>query len=172
MRKIAEEVGIKPASIYFFYENKEELFIAAFQKYLDDHFKMLERTLHENKEKHVRHIFSAMLHEIVAHHRGDLTGTNVYVSLVTTPISGIEQHLNKHMLQINVWLVESLESALKWNYPRITASEVDQVIKQWVIIGNGIFWGIMLYEGDALLEQVELADQMINTLFLEIEKNI
>ncbi|ASN04401.1 TetR/AcrR family transcriptional regulator [Virgibacillus necropolis] len=170
MRKIATEVGIKPASIYFFYENKETLFIAAFQQLLDDHFRQMESVLNNNKNSPVNQIFSALLHGIVAHHKGDEQRTTAYISLVTSPIPKINEHLNNHMLHINDWLVESLGSFLKKSYPLMSSCEVDRVIKQWVLIGNGVFWGIKLYEGKDFTEQVELADQMIHTLFLELEE--
>ncbi|MEC5423150.1 TetR/AcrR family transcriptional regulator [Virgibacillus sp. C22-A2] len=170
MRKIAAEVDIKPASIYFFYENKEELFIAAFKQLLNNHFKAIEQVLINSKNSPVTEIFTALLHGIVAHHKGDEQSTTAYISLVTSPIPGISKHLNSYMLYINDYLVESLGSVLKKSYPLMSTHEVDRVIKQWVFIGNGVFWGIKLYEGDAFNEQVDLAEKMIQTLFLELEK--
>ncbi|MFB4168355.1 TetR/AcrR family transcriptional regulator [Virgibacillus sp. JSM 102003] len=170
MRKIATEVEIKPASIYFFYENKEKLFIAAFRQLLDDHFRKLESVLNNNQNSPVNEIFSALLHGIVAHHKGNEQHTTAYISLVTAPIPEIFKHLNSYMLYINDWLFDSLESVLKENYPLMPSTEVDRVIKQWVLIGNGVFWGIKLYDGKDFAEQVELADKMIQTLFTELEE--
>lgn len=168
MRKIAAEVGIKPASIYFFYENKEELFIAAFKQLLDNHFSKMESILKENKDKPVEQIFSAMFQGIVSHHKGDIQGTNAYISLVTSPIPEITKYLYNHMLRYNDWLVDSLESILKSSYPMLLQHEIDRVIKQFVLIGNGIFWGIKLYHDEDFEEQVVLANQIIHSLFDEI----
>ncbi|HLS07937.1 hypothetical protein, partial [Lentibacillus sp.] len=60
--------------------------------------------------------------------------------------------------------------ALIGSYPMMTEAETDKVIKQWVLIANGVFWGIKLYEGRDFTEQVELADQMILTLFHDLER--
>lgn len=170
MRKIATNVGIRPASIYYFYENKEKLFIAAFQQLLNDHFKNLKKILSQNKDSEVEEIFSALLHGNVEHHLDDLQSTNAYISLVTSPIPEIKSYLSNHMLRINDWLNESLKSALIGSYPMMTEAETDKVIKQWVLIANGVFWGIKLYEGRDFTEQVELADQMILTLFHDLER--
>ncbi|EQB34651.1 MULTISPECIES: TetR/AcrR family transcriptional regulator [Virgibacillus] len=170
MRKIASEVGIKPASIYFFYENKETLFIAAFHQLLENHFNEMQRIRHRYQDKSVEQIFSAMLHGIVAHHKGDEQGTTAYISLVTSPITEIKKDLHDHMQRYNDWLVESLENALKSSYPLMSSKEVDRVIKQFVLIGNGVFWGIKLYEGEGFEEQVRLADQMLHTLFAELKE--
>ncbi|MBT2216739.1 TetR/AcrR family transcriptional regulator [Virgibacillus dakarensis] len=171
MRKIATDVGIKPASIYFFYKNKEALFIDAFQQLLDNHFHAMERALQENKDKPIEQILSAMLHGSVTHHKDDEPGTKAYISLVTAPIPEIKQHLTSHMQRYNDWLVDSLEAALKSSYPLMPSREVARVIKQFVLIGNGVFWGINLYEGKDFAEQVDLADQMIQTLVLELNQN-
>lgn len=171
MRKIATEVGIKPASIYFFYKNKQALFIDAFQQLLDNHFQAMQRALLENEGKPVEQILSAMLHGSVAHHKHDESGTKAYISLVTAPIPEIKQHLQNHMLTYNEWLVRSLETALKSSYPLMPAAEMEQVIKQFVLIGNGVFWGMNLYAGEDFTEQVDLADQMLHTLILKLDQN-
>lgn len=165
MRKIANEVGIKPASIYFFYENKEALFLAAFEQLINNHFNEMKRILYENKDSPVEKIFSAMLKGIVSHHTGDLQATTAYISLVTSPIPEIKADLQKHMLKFTDWLVDSLEDVLKRDFPLIPSSEVNRVIKQFVLLGNGVFWGINLYKGEDFEEQVVLADQMIHSIF-------
>lgn len=170
MRKIATEVGIKPASIYFFYQNKEELFIAAFKQLLDNHFRKMESILDENRDKPVEQIFSAMFKGIVAHHKGDIPSTDAYISLVTSPIPEITKYLNDHMMRYNDWLVDSLGSILKESYPMMTQHEIDRVIKQFVLIGNGVFWGIKLYHDDDFEEQVVLADHIIHSLFDKLNK--
>jgi AcrR family transcriptional regulator len=165
MRKIANEVGIKPASIYFFYKNKEELFIAAFQQLLDNHFNKMIEVINDNGDKHVSEIFTSLLHGIVEHHTGDREGTNAYISLVTAPIPEIHKYLTKHMLQFNEWLMETLVLALRKSYPSIPEGEIDRTIKKYVLLGNGVFWGINLYEGEDFIEQVEIAEELLESIF-------
>ncbi len=168
MRKIADEVGIKPASIYFFYKNKEELFKAAFKRLLKNHLRKMEGILKDNSDKPIEEIFSAMIHGIVSHHKGDMQSTNAYISLVTTPIDGISEYLYEHTQRYNDWLVSSLEKVLKSSYPQITLEEMNRMIKQFVLIGNGVFWGIKLYDGEDFNEQVVLAIQVIHALIDEM----
>ena len=168
MRKIAQEVGIKPASIYFFYENKEALFSAAFKQLLMNHFNMMKTTLEKNKDEPVDKIFTSMLQGIVSHHTGDFQATTAYISLVTSPIPEIKMDLQKHMLHYAEWLEKSLKIALKNSFPSIPTHEVNRVIKQFILLGNGIFWGINLYNDKDLTEQVTLAEQMIHSTFNEL----
>ncbi|MFE4708270.1 TetR/AcrR family transcriptional regulator [Peribacillus simplex] len=170
MKKIADEVGIKPASIYFFYKNKEELFIAAFQQLLDNHLAEMKRILAKTSSRSVDRIFSEMLHGIVKYHKDDERGTMAYISLVTSPIPEIKLYLQKYLLHFNDWMASSLEDLLRQRYPSISADEVDQIIKQFVLLGNGLFWGINLYEGQDLMEQVHIADRFISFMFSDIER--
>ena len=170
MKKIADEVGIKPASIYFFYKNKEELFIAAFQHLLDNHLAEMKRILAATSSRSVDRIFSEMLHGIVKYHKDDEQGTMAYISLVTSPIPEIKLYLQKYLLHFNEWLVSSLEDLLRQSYPSLSTEEVDQIIKQFVLLGNGLFWGINLYEGQDLMEQVQIADRFISSMFRDIER--
>ncbi|MCZ0873850.1 TetR/AcrR family transcriptional regulator [Peribacillus sp. AS_2] len=170
MKKIADEVGIKPASIYFFYKNKEELFIAAFQHLLDNHLAEMKRILAETSSRSVDRIFSEMLHGIVKYHKDDEQGTMAYISLVTSPIPEIKLYLQKYLLHFNDWMVSSLEDLLRQSYPSLSTDEVDQIIKQFVLLGNGVFWGINLYEGQDLMEQVQIADRFISSMFRDIER--
>ncbi|MFF2455232.1 TetR/AcrR family transcriptional regulator [Peribacillus simplex] len=170
MKKIADEVGIKPASIYFFYKNKEELFIAAFQQLLDNHLAEMKRILAKTSSRSVDQIFSEMLHGIVKYHKDDERGTMAYISLVTSPIPEIKLYLQKYLLHFNDWMASSLEELLRQRYPGISADEVDQIIKQYVLLGNGLFWGINLYEGQDLMEQVHIADRFISSMFSDIER--
>ncbi|MCU6599633.1 TetR/AcrR family transcriptional regulator [Peribacillus frigoritolerans] len=170
MKKIADEVGIKPASIYFFYKNKEELFIAAFQHLLDNHLAEMKRILAETSSRSVDRIFSEMLHGIVKYHKDDEQGTMAYISLVTSPIPEIKLYLQKYLLHFNDWMATSLEDLLRQSYPSLSTNEVDQIIKQFVLLGNGLFWGINLYEGQDLMEQVQIADRFISSMFRDIER--
>ncbi|MBS4208086.1 TetR/AcrR family transcriptional regulator [Bacillus sp. FJAT-50079] len=170
VKKIADEVGIKPPSIYFFFKNKEDLFMAAFKQLLDNHFKKMESISKENWDKPVEEIFMAMIQGIVSHHKGDMEGTNAYISLVTSPIEEISKYLYHHMLRYNEWLVDLLETLLKSKYPNISSPEMDRIVKKFVLIGNGVFWGIKLYDEENLEEQLVLANQIIHALFEEVNE--
>lgn len=170
MKRIADEVGIKPASIYFFYENKEQLFIAAFQQILENHHEAMKKTLAENIDKPVEKIFPAMLQGIVDHHTSNMAETSAYLSLVTAPVPEIKNHIQSYLTGFNDWMADVLESALYKNYPSISLEDVNRIIKQYVLLGNGIFWGINIYNADYLAEQVQLAEQIFESLFQQLNK--
>jgi hypothetical protein len=126
--------------------------------------------INDNRDKHVSEIFTALLHGIVDHHKGDKEGTNAYISLVTSPIPEIHTFLTKHMLHFNTWLSQSLEQALKASYPSISESDIDRTVKKYVLIGNGVFWGINLYEGENFNEQVELGIELLKSILVQLDE--
>lgn len=170
MKRIADEVGIKPASIYFFYENKEKLFIAAFQHILENHHRAMKKVLAENIERPVAQIFPAMLQGIVDHHTSNMAETSAYISLVTAPVPEIKNHIQSYLISFNEWMMDSLENAVCKDYPAIEPADVDRIIKQYVLLGNGIFWGINLYDAAYLNEQVHLAEQIFHSLFHQLDR--
>jgi len=170
MRKIAAKAGIKSASIYFFYKNKSELFIEAFQHLLDDHFNEMKHVLNQAKDRHVRDVFSALLYGTIHYHQQHLEATNAYVSLVTAPIDDIQLHLQKHIQRVNEWMIDSLKKVLKRSYSFISDKEIDRMIKRFVLIGNGLFWGRYLYNSEDFQDQLDLAEELLQATFDLLEK--
>lgn len=171
MRKIANEVGIKPASIYFFYENKETLFIAAFKKLLNAHFDMMQTTLEKHKNQSIDQIFIALLKGIVMHHREDMESTTAYISLVTAPIPEIKTYLQEHMETFGKWLENELSTLLTNNFQNIETKEIERVVQQFNIIGNGLFWGVSIYDETTVNEQLLLAEEIFRSMIQDLTKH-
>ncbi|UOQ94737.1 TetR/AcrR family transcriptional regulator [Halobacillus shinanisalinarum] len=168
LQKIAQEVGIKPASVYFYYKNKESLFTAAFQRILDRHFAQMKKIMKEVEDRHIEVIFHSLLDGTVSYHKENTTETTAYISLVTSPIPEIKEFIQKYMLTFNDWLKESLYSNVKRDYPHISEDEIAKINKQYILIANGVFWGIHLYKDDDFAEQIHLAREMIANVLHQI----
>ena len=164
MRSIAKEVGIKPASIYFFYKNKEALFLAAFEKLLEDHFKHMKSILEEVQDQPMVAIFETLLKGTVDYHRNNQAETNVYISLVTSPPPEIHHFLQEHIQKFDTWLIDSLMSFIQRDKPDMNDMQAAQLIKQFVLIMDGIFWEINLYDEQPLKEQIDEALNIMKIL--------
>ncbi|GIN73121.1 TetR family transcriptional regulator [Bacillus sp. J14TS2] len=169
MQKIAKEVGIKPASIYFFYKNKEELFIAAFQKLLESHFEQMKIILAEVQGKGILEIFHSLLSGTVAYHKSHMQETNAYISLVASPPAEMKQFLQEHMKTFDIWMFDSLVELAKQDFPHLTEKKATMLTKQFALLMDGIFWEINLYDDETLQEQINQANTIMGILLEELQ---
>ncbi|SEI82322.1 transcriptional regulator, TetR family [Bhargavaea ginsengi] len=171
MRKIAEEVGIKPASIYFFFKNKEELFREVFKRTLARHNDAMRKTLQRHTDEPVEKIFAAMLRTTVDHHAGDRDEMATYISLVISPPTpDFQKQLDDYFSSFSIWLADALNDALRRDFPDITESEATSVIGQYVLLANGIFWSINIFSPNELAFQLRMAEQMLQASFTALQK--
>lgn len=164
MKKIAEEVGIKPASIYFFYKNKETLFFAAFQKILDDHFQQMKMILEDVENQPVMSIFRSFIRGSVNYHQRNTKETNAYISLVNSPPAEIKPFLHSHMQKFDLWFVEALSGCIKRDLPKISDEQANILTKQVIILMDGIFWQMILYDEAELKKHISYTLDIIEAL--------
>ena len=169
MQKIAADVGIKPASIYFFFQNKEAVFVAAFQKLLEDHFSQMKKIMNEAENLPIEDILSHLLYGTVTYHKENADDTAAYISLISSPPSEIKQFLKNHMEQFDEWLIFSLKTALKRDYPSISEQQRINLTKQFLLIMDGIFWEINLYDDIKFAEQIQHAFHLTTLILRGIE---
>ncbi|WP_175637108.1 TetR/AcrR family transcriptional regulator [Oceanobacillus sojae] len=167
MKKIADEVNIKPASIYFFYKNKEELFLAAFKWILESHLTYIQNIMGEVIEQPILNIYQTIIRKTVAYHRERQNETNAYISLVNSPPAGIKPFLHEHMQQFDIWMEQTLTEKMQKEYPDISKEKAIMLTKQFLIIMDGIFWEINIYEKEELEKQMEYAINIIECLLRE-----
>ncbi|MFC7363983.1 MULTISPECIES: TetR/AcrR family transcriptional regulator [Bhargavaea] len=171
MRKIAEEVGIKPASIYFFFKNKEELFREVFKRALARHNEAMRDALQRHADEPVEKIFAAMLRTTVDHHAGDRDEMATYISLVISPPTpDFQKQLDDYFSSFSIWLADALNDALRRDFPDITESEATSAIGQYVLLANGIFWSINIFSPNELVFQLRMAEQMLQASFTALQK--
>ncbi|WP_160707359.1 TetR/AcrR family transcriptional regulator [Siminovitchia terrae] len=170
MRNIAQEVGIKPASIYFFYKNKESLFLDAFQKLLKDHLNQMKQILEDVHDEPILSIFEALLKGTVDYHKKHEAETNVYISLVTSPPKEIHQTLLEHIQTFDKWMTDSLLELIRRDKPEIDEAHSQKLIKQFSVILDGVFWEIKLYNDQELKQQIDEALYIMRVLMGGNEK--
>src|SRR5690625_53160 len=164
MKRIAEEVGIKPASIYFFYKNKKALFFAAFQKILDDHFQQMKVILKNAENQPVMDIFSSLIYGSVNYHKQHINETNAYISLVNSPPAEIKPFLHSHMQKFDQWFVDALTGCIKNEISEISDEQASTLTKKFIILMDGIFWEMNLYTEKELEKHINHALDIITVL--------
>lgn len=167
MKKIADEVNIKPASIYFFYKNKETLFLAAFEWILESHFDYIRNIVEEVIDQPILNIYQTIIRKTVAYHLEKQNETNAYISLINSPPAEIKPFLHEHMQRFDAWMEQTLTEQIQKDYPHISNESAKMVTKQFLILMDGVFWEINLYEKEALEKQMEYAINIMKCLLRE-----
>lgn len=171
MRNIAKGAGLKSGSIYFFFYNKEELFLEAFKYLLQKHQNKMEEVFEENKHQPLDVFLTSLLSNIVQYHKKDIEGTQVYISLLSSPVAKIEITVKQHMEAFNEWLKKSIREIIEKNFYQLSNADIDLIIEQYTVIGNGIFWGINLYDDEVLKFQVQTGTNLIMESIHKLNKN-
>lgn len=162
MRKIAEDVGIKPASIYHFFENKQKLFIEAIKVILNHHFSSMKETFEQYQSDSLHILFSELLNKITFHHTSNQEETKAYVLMVNSSIPDIKEEVRHYLETYDSWLVTQLMEIIVIRYPHLDTEEIKEIIDYFIFLGNGLFWGIIIYEKDDIQRNLKQATYLMN----------
>lgn len=168
MRKIAEEADIKASSIYYFFSNKQELFIEVIRYILDHHFTSMKSVFEINKSEQLHTLFSELLKGIVSHHLKSERETKAYIMIVSSPIRDFKLEVQDYLDSYNTWLVDHLMENIGEKHPNLHKSEVKSIIDHFIFIGNGLFWGVVIYEEEEIEKNLELGISLMNQYLNQI----
>ncbi|TCP20782.1 TetR family transcriptional regulator [Scopulibacillus darangshiensis] len=161
MSNIAKDAGIKPASIYYFFENKEELIREAVQAILNHHFASMKETFYEKERENVNVLFSELFGKIVLHHTENEDETKAYVIMVNSPISNIKKQISDYLHTYNNWLVEQLTSSIRRHHPDLEEATISEMIDYFIFIGNGLFWGVVIHDKAGIQRNLTQASHLM-----------
>ncbi|GGJ98209.1 hypothetical protein GCM10007063_20650 [Lentibacillus kapialis] len=162
MRKIAEKVGIKPASIYYFFPNKQELFIHVVRCILRHHFANIKAAYEHYESGNINTLFSELFKIIVSHHTQNEKETKAYIKMVNSPIPDIKKEVREHFDEYDDWLVDHLTQVIHLSYPDLDHTEIKAIIDYFIFIGNGLFWGIVIYDQETIDKNLQQATHLMN----------
>lgn len=168
MRKIAEEAEIKASSIYYFFPNKQELFVEVIRFILEHHFTSMKSIFKRHKSEQLHTLFSELLKGIVFHHLKSERETKAYIMIVSSPIRDFKIEVQDYLDLYNTWLVDHLIKSIGEKYPNLHKSQVKSIIDHFIFIGNGLFWGVVIYEEKEIERNLELGISLMNQYLNQI----
>ncbi len=168
MKKIAESSNIKSASIYYFFKNKEDLVNNVLLKVLSGHFKAMtdEYFKYENEELKVR--FEILLEKIVRHHRSNQNETAVYLRLMESNNTAFKMEVEQYLKQYNQWLTEKLYRNIKNKYGHKDETTIKNLLETYMLIGNGLFWGSIIYSDSRIEKEIVHAKKLFNLAMMNM----
>lgn len=170
MKKVADAIGIKAASIYFFYPNKEALLGEVFQKILENHQNELHRISEQTKDLPVRSSLQQLIRRVAYFHLKDVVNTKAYIKLITSDSAEYKSKFSEYLDEFETWLMQNYFTVLKEEFPNATHAEIQQCIHQIEIIANGLFWSTIIYPDDAFEKQVQAAEKLLLAIINQLKK--
>ena len=73
------------------------------------------------------------------------------------------------MEQFDNWLIQLLNTSLKHYYPSISDQQSVNVTKQFLLLMDGIFWEMTMYDENTLSEQLQHAFHLTTLILKGIE---
>lgn len=169
MKKIADAVGIKAASIYFFFQNKEEVLMAVFQIILERHHTEIEKIHAASQGATAVESIQKLVMGLAHYHRNEMVGTKAYVQLITSDMESFKDDFSSYTINFIEWLFDRYEASLKQAYPSATKQQMQQFFEQIVILADGMFWSTIVYSEDAFEKRIDACKQMIAALTYQLE---
>ncbi|MES5955810.1 TetR/AcrR family transcriptional regulator [Bacillus fungorum] len=174
---IAKEVGIKTPSIYAFYKNKEDLFMAVYKDLLQDHYHHVKSSIDNLINGTVKEKLYQILQSICEYHLSEPEKTAAYMKFTfflplslndeaKETFSRMEEILGE-MLQSIFW--EGMEKGVLKKQP------IENLIASFLCLMDGIFLELLYYhhQEDKLKRRIEQTWSVYwNGIYNDCEKSI
>lgn len=170
MKKIAEDCNIKSASIYYFFKNKEDLFSEVLDQVLNHHFDSMSKSYFKNENHEIVVILENLLEEIAVHHQKFEEETHAYLQLLESPNTIHKKKVESHLNNYNEWLYKQLYNRMKSSIFLFSEQDIDKVLNSFLLIGNGIFWGKIIYSPHRMEKEILNAKFIIRTIYNYIKE--
>lgn len=166
MKNIAKDCDIKAASIYYFFKNKDDLVKAVLLKVLSNHFDAMTGEYFNNQDADLETRLQAMIAKIAAHHRENRAETSVYLRLMESANDDFKVEVEQYLEQYNRWLYDKLYTDITNTYPHVDDSAAGDLLETFLLIGNGIFWGSVIYSDARMEKEIGHAKKLMNLAML------
>lgn len=171
MKNIARDSEIKSASIYYFFENKQDLMLSVLKKVLNNHFNAMVSAYELNKNEHPLLIMQSLIEKIAEHHFNNFNERQVYLDLMESRDEIIKKKVTHYLDEYNQWLYEQLSYELNQLYGFSNPKDISNIIDYFLLIGNGIFWGTNIYDKERLDQEVQNGKDLLSFTFRSVVNN-
>lgn len=158
MATIAEEVGIKPPSIYNYFSNKEQLFLEMYKELLEEHYQQLIRILEEVEGKSAKEKIYQILYGVANYHLDKPDKTKLATRLMLFPPISLQQNVSEYFLRIEQYerliLRDLFEKGIK--NLEIKKLPLEEMVTHFLCIMDGLFLELQYYHKQQFLEKVAI----------------
>lgn len=154
---IAKEVGIKTPSIYAFYKNKEDLFMAVYKDLLQDYYLYIMQAIGQTSGRTVEERLYQIIEALSRYHLSQPEKTTSYMKLafflppaLNEEVKGIFGEMEGALCEaLKKIFTEGMESGLLKNQP------INDLNASFLCLMDGIFLELNYYHEDMFRQRVK-----------------
>ncbi|MDQ0160446.1 TetR/AcrR family transcriptional regulator [Alkalibacillus salilacus] len=165
IKQIAKEVGIKPPSVYAFFEGKEDLFLTIYHDLLDGHRTTVKSQLNQDISSK-QQLFN-ILKSVIEFQNQERLKSKFLIQLMISPPAFLEEDIKARFKQMEDDEYEVLQEIFQ---RAIDSQEIDEhdstelaIVFQGMM--DGLFWQMQRYD-------VEIMTQRMDLLFQQFWKSL
>ncbi|WP_313799629.1 TetR/AcrR family transcriptional regulator [Cytobacillus sp.] len=157
LSSIAKEVGIKTPSIYAFYKNKEDLFMAVYKDLLQDYYLYMIKAIEQTSNKGVKERLYQIVEDLCHYHLSQPEKTTSYMKLSFF----LPPTLNDEVKEIFSEMEEALCDVIKGIFSegiekgQLKKQSIDDLTASFLCLMDGIFLEMHYYQYHTFKQRVQ-----------------
>jgi AcrR family transcriptional regulator len=156
IKEIANEVGIKPPSVYAFFKGKDDVFLAIYRDALDGHLLTVKSQF--NREFSAKgQLFSILKSAIDFQFREDLK-SKLLIRLMISPPDFLKEDITSRFDEMEQNEYEILYEIFKHGIEKgeIKALECHELALSYQCLMDGVFWQMQRHDRDEIYKRLDV----------------
>ncbi|WP_188206858.1 TetR/AcrR family transcriptional regulator [Alkalibacillus aidingensis] len=156
MKEIANEVGIKPPSVYAFFKGKEDLFVAIYHDLLDGHLSVVESQVNHDLPAKDQ-LYNILKSTIEFQYKEDLK-SKFLIRLMIFPPDFLEEDIRERFAEMEQGEFNVLYQIFHHgiNADEIVDQDPRQLATTFQGLMDGLFWEMQRYSFDEMNQRMDL----------------
>lgn len=167
IKEIAKEVGIKPPSVYSFFESKREIFLEIYDEMLGDHLDTVASKV--NRQKSAKAQLYDMVRSAIDYQYKTILKNKIIIRLIVFPPDSLEEDILKKFEQMELtereWMIQILEHGIEQG--EVRQGNTERMAKTLQCIMDGLFWEMQRLKPEEVYQRVE---EVFSQYWASIEK--
>ncbi len=157
LSSIAKEVGIKTPSIYAFYKNKEDLFMAVYKDLLQDYYLNIKQSIEKVAGLTVKEQLYQILYELVHYHLSQPEKTRSYTRLAMSLPPTLNNEVKETFSEMEGILCEILQNIFSTGIEQgeLKNQPIDDLVASFLCLMDGVFLELIYYQETKFKKRLE-----------------
>ncbi|MDG5789076.1 TetR/AcrR family transcriptional regulator [Evansella sp. AB-P1] len=158
MKEIANEVGIKPPSVYAFFKSKEDVFLHIYKDILSRHLDLAMNSANQFRDKPIKEQLEQILLQVINFQFKESLQMKVLIRLMLFPPEFMANSITADFFEVEKKEHEMLSSIFKQGMENgeIRSGDCNAIATAMLCMMDGLFWEMQRYDEATFHERFEV----------------